>query len=209
GPSSAATCSRAWANRRPSCTTPISSSRRSTRRTCSARPRSRPRRRRPSAGWPTSSLVRSPSCTGPPTPETAARRSSISPTPTTSASRRTSTSPAPERSDMKQELTTDTVDRYIEASPEALYDLIADVTRTPERTPDIVRCEWLVGATGPAVGARFKSTNRQGRGPNWSNKPVVTVADPGVEFSFTRTEPFAGTILWRHRFVAEGTGTRL
>ena len=110
---------------------------------------------------------------------------------------------------MRQELTTDTVDRYIEASPEALYDLISDVTRTPERTPDVVRCEWLDGATGPAVGARFKSVNHQGRGPNWSNKPVVTVADPGREFSFTRTEPFAGTILWRHRFVPEGTGTRM
>lgn len=110
---------------------------------------------------------------------------------------------------MKQELTTETVDRYIEASPEVLYDLVSDVTRTPERTSDIVRCEWLDGATGPAVGARFKSINTQGRGPNWSNKPVVTVADPGKEFSFTRTEPFAGTILWRHRFVADGTGTRM
>jgi len=110
---------------------------------------------------------------------------------------------------MRQELTTDSVERYIDASPEVLYDLIADVTRTPERTPDIVRCEWIDGATGPAVGARFKSINRQGRGPNWSNKPIVTVADPGREFSFTRTEPFAGTLLWRHRFVAEGTGTRM
>jgi hypothetical protein len=110
---------------------------------------------------------------------------------------------------MRQELTTDTVDRYIEAAPQTLYDLVSDVTRTPERTADIVRCEWLDGATGPVVGARFKSINRQGRGPNWSNKPVVTVADPGTEFSFTRTEPFAGTILWRHRFVAEGTGTRM
>ena len=110
---------------------------------------------------------------------------------------------------MRQELTGDTVDRYIEASPEALYDFIADVTRTPERTPDIMRCEWLDGATGPAVGARFKSINRQGRGPNWSNKPVVTVADRGEEFSFSRTERFAGTIVWRHRFVAEGTGTRV
>ena len=110
---------------------------------------------------------------------------------------------------MRQELTTDTVERYIEATPEALYDLIADVTRTPERTPDIARCEWLDGATGPAVGARFKSINEHGRGPKWSNKPVVTVADPGREFSFTRTEPFAGTILWRHRFEPEGTGTRV
>ena len=110
---------------------------------------------------------------------------------------------------MRQELTTDTVERHIEAPPELLYDFIADVTRTPERTPDIVRCKWIDGATGPAVGARFKSINKQGRGPNWSNKPIVTVADPGREFSFTRTEPFAGTILWRHRFEPEGTGTRL
>lgn len=110
---------------------------------------------------------------------------------------------------MRQELTTDTVERYIEATPETLYDFIADVTRTPERTPDIVRCEWIDGATGPAVGARFKSINKQGRGPNWSNKPIVTVAEPGREFSFTRTEPFAGTILWRHQFVTEGSGTRM
>jgi hypothetical protein len=110
---------------------------------------------------------------------------------------------------MRQELTTETVDRYIEASPDVLYDLVSDVTRTPERTPDVARCEWIDGATGPAVGARFKSTNHQGRGPDWSNKPVVTVADPGKEFSFTRTEPFAGTLLWRHWFVPEGTGTRM
>ena len=110
---------------------------------------------------------------------------------------------------MRQELTSDSVDRYIEATPEALYEVVSDVTRTPERSPDIVRCEWLDGATGPAVGARFKSVNHQGRGPDWSNKPVVTVADPGREFSFTRSEPFGGTILWRHRFEAEGSGTRM
>jgi len=110
---------------------------------------------------------------------------------------------------MRQELTTDTVDRYIEAPPDVLYAILSDVTRTPERTPDIVKCEWLDGATGPAVGARFKATNKQGRGPNWSNKPVVTVASPGKEFSFSRTETGAGTILWRHQLVAEGTGTRV
>jgi hypothetical protein len=110
---------------------------------------------------------------------------------------------------MKQELTTDTVDRYVEASPQAVYDLISDVTRTPEITPDIVSCTWLDGATGPAVGARFKAVNRAGRGPDWSNKPVVVTADEGREFAFARTEPFAGTVEWRYKFVAEGTGTRV
>lgn len=110
---------------------------------------------------------------------------------------------------IRQELTSDTVGRYVEAPPAVVYDILADVTRTPERTPDIVRCEWIDGATGPAVGARFKATNKQGRGPTWNNKPVVTVADPGREFTFTRTEPFAGTIEWNHVLVPEGTGTRV
>jgi len=110
---------------------------------------------------------------------------------------------------MRQELTTDTVERYIEASPEALYDLVADVTRTPELTPDIVKVVWLDGATEAKVGARFKATNKQGRGPNWNNKPVIVTVDPGREIAWARTEPFAGTLEWRYRFVPEGTGTRV
>lgn len=110
---------------------------------------------------------------------------------------------------MRQELTPDTVDRHIEASPEALYELIADVTRTPEITPDIVKVEWLDGATGPAVGARFKATNKQGRGPNWSNKPVITVLEPGREIAWERTEFAGGTVEWRYRFEPDGSGTRI
>jgi hypothetical protein len=110
---------------------------------------------------------------------------------------------------MKQQLTTDQVSRYIEAPPHTLYDVVADVTKTPELTPDIVSCTWLDGATGPAVGARFKAINKAGRGPNWSNKPVVTAADPGKEFAWARTEPFAGTVAWRYLFEAEGAGTRV
>lgn len=110
---------------------------------------------------------------------------------------------------MRQDLTTDQVDRYIEAAPEALYALVADVTRTPELTADIVKVEWLDGATEAVVGARFKATNRQGRGPDWKNKPVITVAEPGREIAWARTEPFAGTVLWRYRFEPEGSGTRV
>lgn len=110
---------------------------------------------------------------------------------------------------MRQPLTGDTVDRHIDAPPEVLYDLIADVTRTPEITPDIVKVTWLDGATGPAVGARFKAINKQGRGPNWSNKPVITTVEPGREIAWSRTEPFAGTVEWRYRFEPEGAGSRV
>ena len=110
---------------------------------------------------------------------------------------------------MRQELTHDTVERLIRASPATLYDVVADVTRTPELSPEVVSCEWIDGATGPSVGARFRARNRAGRGPDWHNTPVVTVADRGREFAFSRTEKGAGTITWRYVFTPEGGGTRV
>jgi Polyketide cyclase / dehydrase and lipid transport len=47
------------------------------------------------------------------------------------------------------------------------------------------------------------------RGPAWTNKPVVTVAEPGRAFAFARTERFAGTVEWSYRFEPDGTGTKV
>ena len=110
---------------------------------------------------------------------------------------------------MRQELTHDSVDRYIQASPEALYDVVADVTRTPELSPEVASCEWLDGASGPGVGVRFRARNHAGRGPDWHNTPVITVAERGREFAFSRTEKGAGTIVWQYLFTAEESGTRV
>jgi Polyketide cyclase / dehydrase and lipid transport len=108
---------------------------------------------------------------------------------------------------MIQELDHDTVSLRMDAPPEAVYALVADVTRTPEFSPEILECTWLDGATGPAVGARFKARNKVPNRPAWHNKPIVTVADPGREFAFERTEPFGGTVEWRYRFEPDGDGT--
>lgn len=108
---------------------------------------------------------------------------------------------------MIQDLDHDSVSLRMEASPEDVYTLVSDVTRTPEFSPEILKCTWLDGATGPAVGARFKARNKVSNGPAWNNKPVITVVDPGREFAFARTEPFAGTIEWKYVFEPDGTGT--
>jgi hypothetical protein len=47
------------------------------------------------------------------------------------------------------------------------------------------------------------------RRPTWASRPVVTAASPGREFAFSRTERFAGTLVWRYQFEPDGTGTRL
>jgi hypothetical protein len=60
------------------------------------------------------------------------------------------------------------------------------------------------------VGARFESVNRSlSSGRRWRNRPVVTVADPGREFAFLRTEPLSGSIAWRYRFEPVDGGTRV
>lgn len=108
-----------------------------------------------------------------------------------------------------QTLDRDKVSAYVDVPPEEVYALVADVTRTPEFSPEILRCTWLDGATGPAVGARFEAVNKVTRGPSWKNRPVVTAADPGREFAFARTEKLSGTVEWRYQFEPEGAGTRV
>lgn len=108
-----------------------------------------------------------------------------------------------------QELDRDEVSMLIHAHPDHVYDLVADVTRTPEFSPALVRCTWLDGATGAAVGARFEAVNTTAEGRTWKNRPVVTVADRGREFAFSRTERFAGTLVWRYRLRPEEGGTRV
>ena len=108
-----------------------------------------------------------------------------------------------------QTLDRDVVSAVVAAPPGQVYELVADVTRMPEFSPEVVSCRWLDGAAGPAVGARFEAVNVAAAGKRWKNRPVVTVAEPGREFAFSRTEPLAGTVAWRYRFEPEGSGTRV
>jgi hypothetical protein len=108
---------------------------------------------------------------------------------------------------MIQDFDHDQVSLRMDAPPDAVYAIVADVTRTPEFSPEIIECTWLDGATGPAVGARFKARNKVPNRPGWSNKPVVTAVEAGRRFTFARTEPFGGTVEWTYRFEPDGDGT--
>jgi hypothetical protein len=108
-----------------------------------------------------------------------------------------------------QTLDHDAATIHVDAPAHEIYRLVADVTRTPEFSPEILRCTWLDGATGPAVGVRFAAVNKVPRRPAWTNKPVVTVVEPDKAFAFARTEKLAGTVEWSYRFEPDGEGTRV
>src|SRR5688572_11112488 len=103
----------------------------------------------------------------------------------------------------------DAVSLDIAAPPERVYELVSDITRMGEWSPETVSCKWTRGATGPAVGARFKARNKGKRGPAWFNTPVVTVAEPGREFAFNRSGPGIGSYTWRYVLEPTATGTRV
>lgn len=100
----------------------------------------------------------------------------------------------------------DEVRLRIQAPPALLYDLVSDVPRTPEWSPEVISCRWIDGVPGAAPGARFSARNKR-HWFAWSNTPVVETADRGREFAFTRTEPGGGTIRWFYHFEPGSNGT--
>ena len=67
---------------------------------------------------------------------------------------------APERS-QRWWLTQDSEELVINADPERLYQMVADLCRMGEWSPECQAVEWEDGATGPAEGARFVGHNRR------------------------------------------------
>ncbi len=75
------------------------------------------------------------------------------------------------------------VTKAIQAPADHVWAMISDITRMGEWSPENEGGEWLGDATGPAVGAKFRSRNRLGK-RSWKTIATVVAADPGVEFSF-------------------------
>lgn len=78
------------------------------------------------------------------------------------------------------------VSRTIAASPERVYELVSDLPRMGEWSPENTGGKWLRDATGPATGARFEGTNAMGK-KKWKTICTVTVARPGEAFAFDVT----------------------
>lgn len=100
------------------------------------------------------------------------------------------------------------VERVITADPGVLYALVADIQRMGEWSPETEACEWTGGATGPAVGAKFKGKNRNGK-KKWSTTCAVVTADPGKAFAFDVTVGPFKVARWAYAFEPNGDACRV
>ena len=91
---------------------------------------------------------------------------------------------------------------HIDAPAEKIYGIVTDVAGMGRLSPECTGGRWIDGATGPAVGARFKGTNKRGIA-RWSTTNTVVAAEPGKEFAFETKD---SGYRWRYRIEAEGTG---
>jgi polyketide cyclase/dehydrase/lipid transport protein len=98
---------------------------------------------------------------------------------------------------------------HMAASPEAVWALVSDVTRIGEFSPETFEAEWLAGAAGPAVGARFRGhVKRNGKGPIYWTACTVTVCEPGRSFGFAVGPSEARALNnWRYDLVPADGGT--
>ena len=98
---------------------------------------------------------------------------------------------------------------WMNAAPEKVWDLVSDVTRIGEFSPETFEAKWTHGATEPAVGARFKGhVKRNGVGPIYWTACEVTACEPErvFEFAVVIGKPVN---FWGYRLEPRGGGTNV
>ena len=96
----------------------------------------------------------------------------------------------------------------INAPPDRVWGLVSDITKMGEYSPEVIEAEWIDGATGPVVGARYRGHVK--RNEKW---PVlywttceVTDCVPGQVFEFAVVMRDRPVNTWRYEFRSSDAG---
>lgn len=94
------------------------------------------------------------------------------------------------------------------APADTIWDLVADVRNTGRFSPEVMEAEWLDGATGPALGAKFRGhVKRNEIGPVYWSTCRVTACEPGREFGFAVLIGDRPVNNWHYRLTPTDAGT--
>jgi uncharacterized protein YndB with AHSA1/START domain len=102
----------------------------------------------------------------------------------------------------------DSVTVHMNAPAEKIWELVSDVTQIGRYSPETFEAEWLEGATGPAVGAKFRGhVKRNGKGPIYWTTCTVLACEPGKEFTFGVGPSAKPLNVWSYTLEPSGDGT--
>ena len=97
------------------------------------------------------------------------------------------------------------VEVAIAAPPESVYELLADITRMGEWSPECVRCRWIGAASAAVPGARFRGTSRNGW-RRWSTVSTIVTADAGRRLAFDVSYFRLPVARWRYELRPDDRG---
>jgi len=75
------------------------------------------------------------------------------------------------------------VSREINAPAKQVWEMISDLPRMGEWSPENEGGVWLKGADGPVEGAKFRGTNRRGK-RRWKTVATIVNAEPDRSLTF-------------------------
>jgi hypothetical protein len=94
----------------------------------------------------------------------------------------------------------------VAADPATIWSMITDLPRMGDFSPENVGGVWVDGATGPAIGAKFRGTNRNG-GKQWWTRVRVVACEPDRLFTFDVRTPFGVRVSrWSYRITRTDDG---
>ena len=99
---------------------------------------------------------------------------------------------------------------WMDAPPDVVWDLVSDVTRIGEFSPETFEAKWTRGSTGPEVGAVFKGhVKRNGVGPTYWSLCRVTACEPERLFEFSVGTDDIHVNNWGYRLEPKDGGTEV
>jgi uncharacterized protein YndB with AHSA1/START domain len=98
---------------------------------------------------------------------------------------------------------------WIDAPPERVWALVADVELMPSMSEELQSVEWLDGAIGPAVGARFVGSSKHEALGEWATTSYVIECEPGRALAWAVEDPDSPTAIWRFQLEPRDGGTEL
>ncbi|MGH3732707.1 MAG: SRPBCC family protein [Acidimicrobiales bacterium] len=96
----------------------------------------------------------------------------------------------------------------ISASPEEAFRIVTDLPQMGRLSPENTGGEWLNGATGAAMGAKFKGTNANGP-KSWTTTAKVVELAPSTSFAFEVTAGPAKVARWAYTVEPRPGGCRV
>lgn len=99
------------------------------------------------------------------------------------------------------------VDIVVDATPDAVYALVADLNSLVDLAEETTEMSWRKGSTAKP-GAVFTGHNRNGK-HTWSTTCTITDADPGKRFAFDVKYTLLPIARWQYDFEAADGGCRV